>query len=208
MLTAEAQQIARRHFLAQGERPDGIGEVEVAGLDPFLRSLVFTDGTITRALAVRALAPISVARLEQVRVPTPAEPAERLGVEMGRESVRRRVAIGIASRPPVVWAESHIADWRLPPRFFGLLEGAPQGIGQSLQRSALECSRELLWFGLGELPRWAGAPRGLALQRLYRIVSGGQAAIVIAESFAVQEQAGRLHLAGFGADQPSQGDDR
>jgi chorismate-pyruvate lyase len=211
MLTAaEHRRLTRGHFLAQEERPENVREVEIAALDPFLRSLIFTDGTITRALGVRALAPVAVAKLEQATVPTPAEPATRLEIEIGRESVRRRVAIGVASRPPVVWAESHIAEWRLPPEFLELLEEAPQGIGQSLQRSAFESFRELLWFGLAERPSWAAAgPGDLALQRLYRIVSGGRAAIVIAETFSVEAREGALGLAGFAPDrQPPEGENR
>ncbi len=208
MLTAaEGRRIARGHFLAQEQRPAALREVEIDTLEPFLRSLIFTDGTVTRALAVRALAPVSVVRLEQSRVPTPVELAEYLDAA-GRESVRRRVGIGIVSRPPVVWAESHLAEWRLPPGFLELLDGAPQGIGQSLQRSGLECSRELLWFGLAARPNWVEArPGELFLQRLYRIVSGNQAAIAIAETFSVEERDGGLALAGFAADHSLQGGD-
>ncbi|HET7591262.1 MAG TPA: chorismate pyruvate-lyase family protein [Solirubrobacterales bacterium] len=210
MLTAEAQQIAHRHFLAQGERPDGVEEVEIALIEPFLRNLVFTDGTVTRALAVQSLVAVAVEQVEQAEVPAPALAAAHLDLEPGEWAVRRRVGIGAAERPPVIWAESHLVPRRLPPGFLGLLDGAPQGIGQSLQRFALESYRELLWFGLSSRPGWV-EPRRTGeryLQRLYRIVSGKQAAILISETFAVREQAGRLHLAGFTADQPSKGDSR
>jgi chorismate-pyruvate lyase len=210
VLTADAQQIARRHFLAQEERPDGLEEVEIALLDPFLRNLLFTDGTVTRALAVQSLVPVAVEQVDQAEAPAPAAAAAHLELEPGETAVRRRVAIGIAGRSPVIWAESHLVARRLPPGFLGLLDGAPQGIGQSLQRFAVESYRELLWFGLAARPAWVEPGQaGLRyLQRLYRIVSGKRAAILISETFAAQDRGGRLRLADFPADHPSEGDDR
>ncbi len=191
-----SRDFVRQHFLLQDERPPRLGEVEVASLDPFLRGLLFTDGTVTRALAVGTLCPVAVEPVGQAEVPVPAAAAEQLEVEPGVDSVRRRVRI-VAGAAPVLWAESFILPERLPPGFMGLLAGAPDGIGQSLQRVALESSRELLWFGLDRAPEWAGEAAGAeTLCRLYRIVSERQPAIVIAESFAVERRDGSLRLAG------------
>ncbi len=199
MLTAEGREIARRHFLAQDERPDAVGEVEVGAVEPFLRNLLFTDGTITRALAVQTLDPVVVTRVDQTEVPTPAATAEQLEIEPGEESVRRRVGIGVGAEAPVIWAESHLVPSRLPSGFLGRLDEAPQGIGQSLQRHALESYRELLWFGLTTPPPWAASAwsDGRSIERLYRIVSERRAAILISESFAVEERGGAFHLAGL-----------
>jgi len=85
-------------------------------------------------------------------------------------------------------------------QFLGLLDGASDGIGQSLQRVALESCRELLWVGFDAAPPWAGAATGSegTIRRLYRILSGRQAAILISESFVVEERAGVFRLAGLG----------
>jgi chorismate--pyruvate lyase len=201
-----SQSLVQRHFLIQEERPAGVREVEIASLDPFLRGLLFTDGTVTRALGVQTLAPVSVERLDQVEVPAPGDVAEPLEVEVGETLVRRRVRIGLSAPPPILWAESFLIPDRLPPGFMGLLDGAPDGIGQSLQRFALESSRELLWFGLDAPPRWAatsGGAGGSTIRRLYRVLSGHQASILISESFAVEERAGVLHLVGLGRSDPS-----
>jgi chorismate-pyruvate lyase len=199
VLTVEPRQVVDRHFLLQDERPADLREVEIEAIDPFLRNLLFTDGTVTRALGVQTLAPIAVETVAQIEAPTPASVAEHLEVDAGADSVRRRVAIGVGSTPPAIWAESYLLAERLPPGFVGLLDEAPHGIGQSLQRFALESCRELLWFGLAAPPAWAVSPwpDHHVLQRLYRIVSGHQAAILISESFAVQERAGAYHLAGL-----------
>jgi chorismate-pyruvate lyase len=198
---ADGRDFVRRHFLMQDERPGHVEEVGIAGLDPFLRGLLFTDGTVTRALAAQTLEPVAVERVGQTELPVPAAAAGYLEVDPGSDSVRRRVRIAVGSAAPLLWAESYIVPERLPPGFMGLLDGAPDGIGQSLQRVALESTRELLWLGLDAAPAWAGdaAPGAGTIRRLYRIVSERQAAILISESFAVERRGGVLGLAGLGA---------
>jgi chorismate-pyruvate lyase len=188
-----------RHFLAQEERPAGVREVGIDLLDPFLRNLLFTDGTVTRALEVQTLAPVLVTRLSQAEVsPVPAEVAGYLETGEDEVAIRRRVGIAAGSdAAAAILAESHILPDRLPPGFLGLLDGAPDGIGQSLQRIALESYRELLWFGLDAAPAWAADSGGETIRRLYRIVSSRQAAILISESFAVERHDGRYHLVGL-----------
>lgn len=184
----------------QDELPAAIGRVEVEALDPFLRTLVFTDGTVTRALAVRTLAPTAVERVAQAEVAIAADVAGSLEIQQGELAVRRRAAIGFQAGPPVIWAESHLLPERLPPGFMRLLDGAPDGIGQSLQRVALESTRELLWFGCEAPPPWASPTAGASgrtICRLYRIVCERRPAILIHESFAVEERAGLLCLAGL-----------
>jgi chorismate-pyruvate lyase len=193
--------LVERYFVAQDECPPEVGAVGIEQLDPFLRTLLFTDGTVTRALSARMLAAISVERLGQAPARMPAEVAGHLEVAIEEESIRRRVSIGVGSPAiPVLWAESFMLPERLPPGFFGLLDSAPDGIGQSLQRVSLESSRELCWYGLEAAPEWApAAPRGAdgTLRRLYRIVSEGKPAILISEYFAVERQAGLYRLAGL-----------
>jgi chorismate lyase len=194
-----SRDFVRRHFLTQDERPAGVREIEIEVVDPFLRGLLFTDGTVTRALGVQALAPIAVERLGQEEMAAPADVARQLEIEPGEDSIRRRVRIGTAAGVPLLWAESFLVPERLPPGFLGLLDGAPDGIGQSLQRVALESCRELLWVGFDTAPPWALAPAGgeATIRRLYRILSGHRAAILISESFAVAERDGVFHLAGL-----------
>jgi chorismate-pyruvate lyase len=116
-----------------------------------------------------------------------------LYVPAGTESVRRRVIIGTnASTMPVIWAESHIIPGRLPEEFLKVLDHAPDGIGESLQQVKLESWRELLWFGLDSPPCWSGLlPQAepTVLKRLYRVITQGRPALLIAENFAIQRQA-------------------
>jgi chorismate-pyruvate lyase len=90
---------------------------------------------------------------------------------------------------PSVWAESYILPDRLPSEFVQGLDSAPHGIGGSIEQTKLESRRELLWFRLGGPPIWASAPASTtALIRLYRIITNDRPALLICESFAVEQQ--------------------
>jgi chorismate-pyruvate lyase len=199
MSAARAAHLIERHFAMQEQRPARLEDVEVAALDPFLRSLVFTDGTVTRALGVQTLSPVEVEVISQSMLPISNHAAGCLEAPAKIESVQRRVMIGVGSpAAEVLWAESFLLPERLPDGFLGLLDSAADGIGQSLQQTHLESSRELLWFGLGAAPRWAPTPSHgatKALSRLYRVIHDAKPAILIAESFAVEWRAGAYRLA-------------
>lgn len=178
-----------RHFTLQAERPADLGEVDLAGLDGLLRLLLFSDGSIVRALTVHSLAPVAVSLVHQEPVATAQEAASWLAVEPGERSVRRRVLT------PGGFAESHLVPARLPEDFLPLLLASPSGIGEALRRSELEARRELLWFGLGKVPDWAAPLGGETLVRAYRIVTGGAPAILIREGFGVRLEGGVYTLA-------------
>jgi chorismate-pyruvate lyase len=186
-------------FMAAGEGPD-LGDVEIDALDAALRSVIFTDGTVTRALEVQALAEISVDVVSQERTAAPpAEAALPLVLADGEECLRRRVTMRARSHPdqgPCVWAESYIVPTRLPEDFLESLDGARQGIGESLQQLRVESWRDLLWCRRGTSPSWGrdGADPAPTITRLYRIVTNGRPALLISEAFAVYLESGRYRL--------------
>ena len=187
--------MTRRHFVLQDDRPDRLGEIDLAHLDPALRCLLFTDGTVTRTLEVQALSRVSVEVVMQDETRAAEQVASYLDVPEGTETVRRRVVIGAGPEKPVMWAESHIVPSRLPAGFLDVLGSAADGIGQSLQQVQLESWRDMLWFGLDALPEWSGgSPRSTALTRLYRVITGGRPALLISESFAVARRDGAYRL--------------
>lgn len=184
-----SEELARRHFVLQDSRPAHLDEVNLAALEPFLRGLLFTDGTVTRTLEVQTLSPVSVEVADQTDTSVEGQIAAHLDAAEGTESVRRRVLIG-TGKPvePAIWAESHILPTRLPSEFLGVLQGASDGIGESLQRVELESWREMLWFGLDSHPEWSGMDSGQSspvITRLYRVIAGGLPALLISESFSV-----------------------
>jgi chorismate lyase len=194
---AVAGRLVDAHFLLQHAKSPYLADVDIVGLDPFLRGLLFTDGTVSRALEAHTLSRVTVAPVEQVTVRVGQPSAGYLAVEGGRECLRRRVTMHIADRHLAVWAESYIVPDRLPPQFEATLGETPQGIGGSLQQLKLESSRELLCFGLAPAPAWA-APDASAttLARVYRIVTLAQPALLITEHFALQRRFGRYQLVG------------
>jgi chorismate-pyruvate lyase len=182
--------LTRHHFVSQDDRPENLGEINLTEVDPFLRGLLFTDGTVTRALEVQALSRVSVDVVAQTASLASGRIASHLDVPEGTESVRRRVAISAgAPASPVIWAESHILPSRLPAGFLGVLHGAPYGIGESLQQVKLESWRDLLWLGLGSPPGWSRVGLRTAppvITRLYRVITNGFPALLISESFTVK----------------------
>jgi chorismate-pyruvate lyase len=195
--TSVADRFADTHFLLQREKSPDLKDVEIVALDPFLRGLLFTDGTVSRALEAQTLSRVTVTPVEQVAAPALQPTARHLGVQEGSECLRRRVTMQIADEHLAVWAESYIVADRLPSDFVAMLGATPQGIGGSLQQMKLESSRELLCFGLGAAPAWADAGASAStLTRIYRIVTQGRPALLIREHFALERRSGLYHLVG------------
>jgi chorismate-pyruvate lyase len=196
---ATAKVLTNRHFVCQGERPDYLGKVDLTTLDPFLRGLLFTDGTVTRTLEVQAFSSVHVEVISQSECPALGKIPEQLEIPTDTNVILRRVAIGLrGSTAPVIWAESHIAPDRLPAGFLTVLDLSPDGIGESLQQVRLESYREMLWFGIDVSPDWNVATTDserTVLRRLYRVISRDRPAMLISESFAIELKAGTYHLA-------------
>lgn len=197
---SNTEAMTRRHFTLQDDRPEGIAEIGLEAMDPVLRGLFFTDGTVTRALEVQALSRVFVDVISQADSPATGRVAEYLETSDGLEAKLRRVKIGTrAAAAPLIWAESHILPTRLPPTFFSALADAPEGIGQSLQQVKLESWRDMLWFGLDSAPGWSDVEaERLMLKRVYRVIAGGQPALLISEYFTV-----RLHDGTYRLDSPA-----
>ncbi|HEY4809440.1 MAG TPA: benzoate-CoA ligase family protein [Solirubrobacteraceae bacterium] len=197
-VTTVAAQLGRLHFTAQHEAIKDLREVQITQLDPFLRGLLFTDGTISRQLEAQTLARVAVETVQQDRSFAPARIARYLAIAPTDECIRRRIVMKIDVTAEVsVWAESHLVPIRLPPDFLTQLDGNSQGIGGSLQQLKLESRRELLWFGLGQPPMWAGTdePTDITtLIRVYRVVTNRLPAMIICEAFAVELRSGLYHL--------------
>jgi chorismate-pyruvate lyase len=193
-----ADRLTEAHFTFQHEQLAGLTDVAIDALDPFLRALLLTDGTVSRTLEAHTLARVGVELVDQVTAAAPEPAARYLEVEQGEKCIRRRVTMHMADTRFAVWAESYLIPGRLPDGFLGALDAAPQGIGGSLQQLKLESSRELLRFGLGAPPRWAqvtGEPV-TTMTRYYRIITQAMPSLLISEAFAVELRLGRYHLIG------------
>jgi chorismate-pyruvate lyase len=184
--------LAGSHFTMQHAGAAELSSPTVMALDPLLRNLLFTDGTVTRALEAQTLCRVKVEVAEQSQTPLPIHATPYLEVSEGVECLRRRVTMSTGSSTPIVWAESHILTERLPTGFVELIDRTPNGIGGSIERAGLESRRELLWFRLGVTPHWASvdSSSASALIRLYRIITKGRPALLICEAFAIEGESG------------------
>ncbi len=195
---SSAERLAELHFIAQDEAED-LRELPIPQLDAFLRGLLFTDGTVTRALEAHTLCKVEVEPVEQEPVRAPARIGRYLELDDREECLRRRVSMRIGgSRLASVWAESYVLEERLPQEFLPRLGSDTRGIGSSLQQLKLESRRDLLWFGLGAPPLWAPdrVPATTTLTRAYRVMTQRRPALLICEAFAVELGSSQYHLMG------------
>lgn len=176
-------------FVAQARRPAGLETVDVAGLGPYLRSLLVIDGTVTRFIEAYWLEPVDVRRIaqEETRLPQ-AEPW--LELEAGDPVIRRRVLlVGARSGRLFAWADTLIAAARLAPGVRRGLERDGGGLGRILIDTAAETRREGLWFGrdpaLARPAEVAALCRGPLLARSYRVVCDGRPLMQITERFPI-----------------------
>lgn len=183
------EEAVRSRFVAPEHRPMGLQEVDVTRLTGYQRALLVNDGTVTRLVEASVLEPLEVRVLDQQMIAVeddmwldlPVPPAPLL---------RRRVQIhGCATRRLYVLAESLLVISRLPQAMIDGLASSHKGLGELLDEIGLERRRELLWFGYSTPPDWASAAaRALPLlTRSYRIIHGGDPAILITESFPAPE---------------------
>jgi chorismate-pyruvate lyase len=188
---------SERLFVMQSERPSDLRDLEIGDLDPFLRSLLFTNGIVTRAVEARTRRRVTVHVVDQRHIPIPVGPATCLTIPAGERTIRRRVVMttGELAQAPALfgYAESYIVSEMLPHDFLAVLSLSRGGIGEALVETQVKNSRELLWFGLGKAPRWIPlVDKCDFVVRAYRIVTGDTPAISILEGLRAQIRGKRI----------------
>lgn len=162
--------------------------VPLSALPPFLRTLLVTDGTVTKSLEAFYWEPIEVVTLSQAIVRAEHD-VDWLDVAAGEEVIGRRVMLrGRTSGTRYTRAHSLIRHHLIPELLRTQLIAGSLGIGELIRDCGLETYRELLEIGAGsEVPGPAEAGgESLAeslVHRTYRIVIGGQPAILVTEYF-------------------------
>lgn len=178
-------------FIAQTRRPDELWDVDVFALTPYQRLLLTTDGTVTRLVEASVLEALTVDVLDQRDVEVDDQWTELLDLPATAASiVRRRVAITARQSGRLhALAESLLVTSRLPTAFVRSLLNNPKGLGEVIGQLQLETRRELLWFGYATAPGWAKPPaNGMPLlTRSYRVIIAASPAILITESFPVDD---------------------
>ena len=172
-------------FRCQGFVRDGTiatqggAPLPIESLPPFLRALLVTDGTVTKALEAYFWEPVVVDTQRQEFIETAAD-IPWIEVKPGDQvMVREALLRGSDSGKHYARAFSVIRSALIPASFRERLINREIGIGVLIRDSGLESFREVMEVGVE--PESASGEQ--ALFRTYRIIIDGQPVILISESF-------------------------
>lgn len=153
--------------------------LRIETLPPFLRALLVTDGTVTKALEAYFWEPVVVDTLRQECIIAEAE-IPWIEVTPGDAVlVREALLRGGDSQRHYVRAFSVIRSALIPASFRERLINREIGIGVLIRDSGLESFREVMEVGVEPEPIEGEA----ALFRTYRIIIDGKPVILITETF-------------------------
>jgi chorismate-pyruvate lyase len=174
-------------FVAQGEKPDHLSDINLRTLSSFQRALLATDGTVTKFIEAYTMETVDIRLLRQETRPLSTDHLW-LDVQRGTDVVVREVALeGRQSQQFYAYAVSLVVPSRLsePCRRALAIDG--EGLGRLLLKDRTETFREILWFGketLTTLPPTLGHLRGREfISRTYRIIAHGRPVMLINEKF-------------------------
>ncbi|MFC1749185.1 chorismate--pyruvate lyase family protein [Pseudomonadota bacterium] len=177
-------------YLPEGALDNGNQEESlIAGLPPFLRTLVVTDGTVTKTLEAYFWEPVIVEPLSQGIKPAD-EDIHWLEIEKGNDVLLRNVRLkGHKTENVYAFASSIVNLNRLPASFRDKLINGDLGIGELIRDSGLETYREILEIGACTKNSYSNAkqvdnetPIDM-VYRTYRIILNQHPAILITETF-------------------------
>lgn len=172
-------------FIARGFIESGIittprqQQIDVASLPPILRTLLVTDGTVTKVLEAFFWEPVNVTAVQQ-HIETATAPIADLGITTGEPYIRRDVELrGEKSGNTYVHAHSLIRMQALPTDINNELIAGRIGIGQLLRTRGLETYREIidLFEENHDIP---------LIGRTYRIYLHDLPAITVTEKFPLR----------------------
>ena len=160
--------------------------VSMASLAPFLRTLLVTDGTVTKSLEAYYWERVSVEMVSQASIAAEAN-INWLDVSLGDEVVGRRVNLrGTMTKTVYAHAFSIIRPNLIPELLRNRLLAGSLGIGELIRDCGLETYRELLEIGFGDSITGFGETADVQeehVYRTYRIVLNQQPAILVTEHF-------------------------
>lgn len=171
-------------FLRGGVIPRDGGDFPIHALPPFLRTLLVTDGTVTKILEAYFWEPVEVQTLQQEFV-SAERPVEWIQIRSGdRVLIRRARLRGMDSGRVYATAFSVIRTQLIPETFRQRLIDREIGIGVLIRDSGLESYREVLDVGMEATNAGSGQDEMSDLVfRTYRIIIDRAPVILITESF-------------------------
>ena len=168
------------------ERCSETESVQMRELPPFLRTLLITDGTVTKHLEAYFWEPVNVIPIAQSLNQTESA-IPWLALDAAETVLTREVElIGEQSQHHYATAFSIVCPTLIPAPFRQALLDGEIGIGKLIRESGMESYREVLEIGVAHSP--LSKTSDVAQQhvyRTYRILLGGKAAILITERFPI-----------------------
>lgn len=160
----------------------------VAKLPPFLRMLLVTDGTVTRALESYFWEPVAVDCLHSAQLAVEFD-LDWLDLHAGDRVIVRRVQLrGQRSARIYAYAHSLIRLGELGPELQSGLASGTLGVGEVIRSLGLESFRELVDLGHLDHAGEFGGPTssGPCVHRSYRILLRGAPGLLVSECFPLQ----------------------
>lgn len=153
----------------------------LAGVPPFLRALLVTDGTVTKILEAYFWEPVAVDTLAQ-ELMTAERDIPWVEVGAGDQVLVRQAQLrGTDTGKVYATAFSVIRTERIPPAFRQRLIDREIGIGVLIRDSGLESYREVMEVGAADADILAAGDDEVF--RTYRIIIDGVPVILITETF-------------------------
>ncbi|GGF85348.1 chorismate--pyruvate lyase family protein [Alteromonas lipolytica] len=181
----------RKHFKTKGFIHGGTvlnsrGEsVDLSVLPPFLRTLLVTDGTVTKSLEAYYWEPISVVSITQELVDAPLRETV-FDTSDNQQFLHREIQlVGQHSSQIYATADSYLCLNKLPSSTASRIVANQIGIGELLRDEGLESYREIFDFGLTEIALSANGLKEKVAYRTYVININGDNAIEITEYFPI-----------------------
>lgn len=180
-------------FKTRGYVPGGMitnsrmESLDLEAVPAFLRTLLVTDGTVTKCLEAYFWEPVQVENLGQNQI-TVAQDIDWLDLKQGSPALFREVRLrGAESGNVYTYAKSILKLDLLPQQLKDDLLRGDIGIGEMLRERGLETYRELLDIGRefdeSLVPIFDTKRCGELIYRTYRVVMNHVPAMLITEKF-------------------------
>lgn len=162
-------------------------DLDIEAMPPFLRTLLITDGTVTKSLEAFFWEPVVVENLGQEVIQLP-KGQDWLGMKSGDTGLQREVRLkGVNSENVYAYAKSILKLDLLPQQIQDDLLSGKIGIGEMLRERGLETYREIMDIGreidksLASVIGDIGG--GELIYRTYRVFINHEPMMLITEKF-------------------------
>ena len=174
-------------YISEGKITNNQGQtLDIAGMPAILRTLLVTDGTVTKTLEAYFWEPIAVLDIQQKEI-CATETLPFIDCQEQETLLNRHIRLeGQISKTSYAFAQSLIRIDLLPNQIAADLKSGLIGIGEILRETGLETYRELVNLGENKHFKPFGKDQNTeqhCIYRTYRIMINHNPAILVTEFF-------------------------